>query len=148
MKDLIIPVNNNNEWADMDISYFLIERTPESIKRWEGLCEVIKEAAAKVESHTMYHGSFWTGFDSLTISFDEVLTNPGKSEFRDVTDEEREIHINMDDRLEASTIKVDADGIIKWVAWGKHCGTEFWTDGISLEDLKRGSFELPEAKTA
>lgn len=148
MKDLIIPASNNNEWTDMDIEYFLIERSPEIIKSYEVLLEAAKAAYAAAPNSGMYHVSFWTGFDTLINSLGEIITEEGKKEFRELTDKEKEEYINMDDRLEANSIRIDESGNMKWVAWGKHCGTEFWTDSVSLEDLQRGSFEKVEAQPA
>lgn len=148
MDSFIIQALTDNDYTDQDVEYFCIERSPEIIARYEQYATIAKEAAAKLEGTfcPLFNISFWDGFDTFSESFEEMLPKEGsKRMFLDVTEEVTDKYESPHARLGSHQVKVDAHGMLHWVAFGKYCGTKYWTGGTALEEFKQGAPTEEEA---
>ena len=147
MKDLIIKFNTNNSFEDSGAQFFVIERTEECFQRYMRMHEAAKLAAETTATGMLYSVSFWDDFRALDATFEEAIEGDTEGAILyDISDEEEEEYNCLDDRMENHTLKMSPGGGMLWVAWGKYCGTEYWTDEINIKDLMEGKFKHGKRK--
>ena len=142
MDSFIIKAFTDNDYTDQDVDYLCIERSPEIIARYEQYVAIAKEASAKLEnSRYLFNIRFWDDFGTFSCCFEETLEDGVQLTFLDITEEVTDMYGSTDGCLNAHMINVCASGSIYWTAQGKHCGTRYWSGGISIEEFKAGKKE-------
>jgi hypothetical protein len=134
---LICKCLNDDEYAEAEFtpSHFVLELTPEVIKRLKTLLSDIRNTKADgllYASYCFAHGIWTQETEWLTDTFEEELCN-----WEDELSEPIEEH----PYTEGWNVKIDRDGELRFVAYGKFNGVEFYTCTIDfqaniLEEIK------------
>jgi hypothetical protein len=147
MKNLFIRVSASNSNHCLDAEFFMIERTPDIIEGVERQVKAFKDlddnGAGMSGKNLGWVKSldFWTWFPVLGIDADESI-EIGEAEhdsnFLDI-DDDLVSEWESDGPFDMGVMRITSEGL-QWLCWGKHCGTEFWTGIVTLDEFKKGEW--------
>jgi hypothetical protein len=140
MKDLYIPVFTDEDFDVDDVRFFRIERTPEIIEDLQKKCKL--SAHVKEQDNTLDTVVFHECFQTLKDTFVEITgddINEPDTHFLEISEDDLGEHYSEDYGIRPMYLKVTGTGL-RWTGYGKHCGTVFWTHGVSIEDFVKGEF--------
>jgi hypothetical protein len=136
---IVIKAHTASEWDGCDFAIVMLSEHYLSL-----LEQRINKAAMFTDELSFNHLSYWDSPDGWFVGDDtedhwRVLHSiEGSWAFVELDEDAIEKFVKPEQVVDSGSIRIDKDGSLRFVAYGKHTSEEFWTESIDgLDLLKR-----------